>query len=436
MTIRRHSGLNTQFTGVRTSVNPGITGEFNNLTGLYSAKIVDNVDENFEGHVWVELLGQNRPSDKDSKEERHSYHKIRRPMPFGGNPEGTNFTNSYGAVFQPPTPGTEVLVGFTGQSQEGFLLGVMPIPTKNTQVPGLPIGQLEGSDGVGSVLDNSNNSDNTGDTYVRHPIANANTLQGVRLDGARGVGSSGSRRESPINVSGFLTAAGHSIVMDDGTTAFNEDRSLTPDKNRQPGKNNLIRIRSGSGAQILLNDSAGIVYIINQNGSGWIQLDSFGNVDIYAGGTISMRAESDINFYADGSFNVDADTVNIKARGGNGVKIESATGGTDIYSNKDFKVTTDTNGHIKATGNIRVTSSLIDLNGPRAATASKTTANNLTVNTGVKQSIGSRVPEHEPWGGHLVNESIVAAQAPNSTTNLTATDINLSNIDPRTTGPQ
>ena len=45
------------------------------------------------------------------------------------------------------------------------------------------------------------------------------------------------------------------------------------------------------GAQIL-NDSAGIFYPINQNGSGWIQMDSNGNIDIRGEGNITRRKRS------------------------------------------------------------------------------------------------------------------------------------------------
>jgi uncharacterized protein (DUF2345 family) len=217
-------------------------------------------------------------------------------------------------------------------------------------------------------------------------------------------------------------------VFDDGTTAYAEGKNYTPDKSREPGQSNLIRLRSGSGAQILLNDSAGIVYIINQNGSGWIQLDSAGNLDIYAGGSISMRATQDFNLYVDGDFNVDADSVNLNARGSSGVKIHSAGGGVDVYSTKDIKLTTDANMHIKAPGNTRVTSGMIDLNGPAAAAAGKPGSNNLTTNTTIKKSSAGRVPEHEPWGGHLTSEMKLPAQAKSKPAETTAKDYNLAKL--------
>jgi hypothetical protein len=160
-----------------------------------------------------------------------------------------------------------------------------------------------------------------------------------------------------------------------------------------------------------MNDSAGIVYIINQAGSGWIQLDNDGNIDIYGSGSISVRTEKDFNVHADGDFNLESEAINMKARGSDGIKIEAATGDIDIRSNLDTKITADRNMHLRAFGYIRATAPLIDLNGPTAETATKPTINSLTVNRGVKESVSPRVPEHEPWGGHNEGETRIPAQA-------------------------
>ena len=67
------------------------------------------------------------------------------------------------------------------------------------------------------------------------------------------------------------------------------------------------------------------------------------------------------------------------------------------------------------------------MNGPEATAATKTTANNLTVNRTVKESITGRVPEAEPWGGHdEEQENIAQAASPDS--NFSATDIDMASI--------
>ena len=418
----RYTGLNNTSIGIPDRYIKNGVGSFNMTQGVYIGRVIESVDTDYQGHIWVEIVGQQSIVDTSTSASRSSTFKIRRPSPFGGTIHGTNYSNSYGASFPPPTVGTEVLVAFTGTDQEGFLLGVLPDANRNAAVPGLPSAQVSGEDSIGPTFDAANTS---GDK-ARHPVANAHAVQGIGYDAVRGPGSSGGRRESPSNVAGFLTPGGHGIVMDDGTLPTKEGASITPDKSREAGKSNLIRIRSGGGAQFLINDTAGIVYLINQGGSSWIQMDSEGNVDIYAQGSVSMHAETDFNLHVGGDFNLDADGINIKSRGSDGIKLESGAGGFDVYSNKELRLFTNVDIHQKAIGGIRLTSgNMIDLNGPAAATASKTTPNNITTNRGVKESTAGRVPEHEPWGGHTETDTVVPTQAPSSST-LTAKDYDLS----------
>lgn len=424
----RFTGLNSNSEGIPSRFEKGGSRGFNPVQGMFVGRVIDNVDPDYQGHIWVEVIGQQNIMNTDSDASRKATFKIRRPSPFGGNVQGGNYTNSYGAAFPPPTPGTEVLVAFTGTDQEGFLMGVLPDSNRNAAVPGIPSGSLEGESGevVGPTFDSSVAAGGTAGKKARHPVANASALQGLGYDAVRGPGSSGGRRESPSNVSGFLTPGGHGIVMDDGTLPNAEGSSVAPDKAREAGKSNLIRIRSGSGAQFLINDSAGIVYLINQGGSSWIQMDSAGNVDIYAQGSVSMHAETDFNLHVGGDFNLDADGINIKSRGSDGIKLETAGGGIDLHSNKEIKLTTELNLHLRSSGNIRLSSvgGMIDLNGVSAAEASKTTPNNITTNRGVKESTAGRVPEHEPWGGHNEADTVVPAQAPSSSA-LSAKDYDL-----------
>lgn len=412
----KFSGLNADSVGIPSVFERGSSNNLNVLQGVYIAKVVDHADENYQGGVYVELIGQEYLTDKSTHEIRRTYHKVRPTSPFGGVIQGQNFSNNYGAHFQPPSPGSEVVVAFTGREQEGFLLGVLGDANRNASVPGIPASDLSESPNdptftIASTMDSSAIETQQGNQRPRHPIANAISLQGLGYDGLRGLTSSGGRRESPSNVTGFLTPGGHSITMDDGTLAYKEGVVYVPDKSREAGKNNLIRIRSGQGGQFLINDSAGIVYVINQKGTSWVQMDASGNVDIYAQGDISMRSEGDFNVHADGDFNVESEAINMKARGSEGIKVEAATGDIDIRSNVDTKITADRNMHLRAYGYIRATAPLIDLNGPIAETATKPTINSLAVNRGVKESVSPRVPEHEPWGGHAANESKVAAQA-------------------------
>jgi hypothetical protein len=157
---------------------------------------------------------------------------------------------------------------------------------------------------------------------------------------------------------------------------------------------------------------------------------------MYATGSISYHAEENFNLYAGGDINLDADTFNIKARGAAGIQAESTTGPMQFKSNKDIRLTTDLNLQLKAGGYGRIsTDGILDLNGPSALGAVGPTSGSLAANRSVKESINPRVPEHEPWGGHLTQASTsVAAQAPASG-QLTAKDYDVSSLSSSLSGP-
>ena len=62
-------------------------------------------------------------------------------------------------------------------------------------------------------------------------------------------------------------------------------------------------------------------------------------------------------------------------------------------------------------GNYRETATRIDMNGASAAAAATPQINQLAGNTSVTESISSRVPEAEPWAGHLDVSTLNSASA-------------------------
>ena len=424
----RHTNTNRDSRGIPSLYTSGNRAGFSMPNGVYVGKVVDEADSDYGGVIYVNLLNNRNIGENSTREDRHKFTKVRTVSPFGGSIFNTDNTISYGASFPPPSRGTEVLVAFTGDDPIGFLLGVLPTVGRNGSVPGLPASQVSEQDNtIGPSIDPGSNQQKN--IRSRHPVANSIAEQGTGLDPIRGISSSGSRRESPSNVAGFLTPAGHSFVMDDGTIAYKEGENYVPDQSREEGENNLVRLRSAGGAQMLFNDSAGIVYITNQKGTSWMQMDSDGNVDVYAAGSVSYHAEKDFNFYAKGDINMDADTFNIKARGTAGIQAETSTGPIQLKSNKDIRLTTDLNLQLKAAGFGRIsTDGMLDLNGPSALGAVGPTSGSLSVNRDITESINPRVPEHEPWGGHSAQGTKVAAQAPSST-QTTAKDYDVSKLE-------
>jgi len=391
-------------------------GGLRKLSGLYIAKVIDITDDRYEGFMNVEIIGEGYKGDVESKEGRKEYARVRRSSPYGGSIQFDGFTNTYGFSSHPPNPGSQVLVAFANNSSVGICIGVLPDTTRNASYPTQPGARTDTEpSSVGPTYDpgattktNNNLRPRANPERIRNESSEfkdqTNNCEisetGTGIDSIRGLSSSSARRESPTQVFGFNTPGGHQFVMDDGTKATG-DRCVNPDPDRQEGLSKLLRLRSAGGAQFLIHDGPGMIYISDQAGSTWIQMSSDGKIDIYAGNDISMHTEANFNLHCKDNFNVEADAINFKARGTDGIKIESSTGEFNLHANKDIKLTTDLNGHIKAVGNVRVsTDGLIDLNGPPATAAEKTTANNHTLNKTVKESIVGRVPEKEPWGGH------------------------------------
>jgi hypothetical protein len=401
------SGVPAQFRETMTATRP--------LKGLYVAKVTHNLDETYQGHIYVEIVGHDRISEKEDVEERKRFYKVRRVLPYGGmeHQEEGKYSSEFGMSSQPPSVGTFVMVAFTGDYQEGFLLGVLPDHGRNTQIPGLPANEiLNENQTLGVTFDSGVLHDDTTEKN-RHPQFESIEQQGLKNDSVRGLGSSGGRRESPSNVFGFSSMGGHSFVMDDGTVANEEGVSLSPDPGRQEGKNRMIRMRSRDGAQFLINDTWGIIYITTQKGNAWIQLDDEGHIDVHSEMSLNVHAAKNINFYAGETFSVDADSVQIKARGADGMKLHTTTGEFNLHSAKDLQITTDLNMNLRAGPHMKLTADLIDINGPPARPATKTTTIQHPDHFTLQESINDRVPQHEPWVGHAEDPVVdkVAVQA-------------------------
>jgi lysozyme len=128
--------------------------------------------------------------------------------------------------------------------------------------------------------------------------------QGLITDQGRGITTSSARRESPSNVFGIITPGpvidatasksnirrkgGSSFIMDDGTGT------------------EYVQLATKSGAQIRIDETNGFVYLINRDGTAWVQMDQKGNIDIFGATNISMRAQQDINLRADRNINIEA----------------------------------------------------------------------------------------------------------------------------------
>ena len=247
--------------------------------------------------------------------------------------------NSYGMWAVPPDIDTNVLVIFAQGNKSvnnAFWIGCIQEPLTNHMVPGLGSSTNSKMDEKGGgpaaagdrrelnygttmlpVVEKNKRHHGVGESIdslhqwrlpVNEDLANQLRDQGLVMDDVRGTTTSSARRETPSRVFGISTPGrfksdtrkpnigiegapvevdrgiGHSFVMDDG----DED-----------GKNQLTRLRTASGHQLLMNDTEGVVYLANGSGKAWIEMEKSGKINIYSDQGISIRAEGDFNLHSD-----------------------------------------------------------------------------------------------------------------------------------------
>ena len=253
--------------------------------------------------------------------------------------------HSYGMWMTPPDIDTRVLVMFAeGDQKKAFWIGCIMEPYINQMVPGIGASEQTVYDS-GGIDDFSDKRQIYGDSQlpsgelnkyawkdtkvpfeqakrpVHTPMAETLRKQGLSADRTRGTTTSSARRESPSRVFGISTPgrtkansrtfplgpidektqtavdrlSGHTFVMDDGDVS---------------GDNQLVRLRSSSGHQVLLHDAPrgdktkSLVYIAHGSGDVWLELSNGGNVDLYAKGSVNIRSSGDMNFHSDNNINM------------------------------------------------------------------------------------------------------------------------------------
>jgi predicted chitinase len=242
--------------------------------------------------------------------------------------------------FVPPDVGTIVMVIFIdGDPNQGYWMGCVPDQFQNHMVPGISASrdteitpeQLKryGTDylPVAEFLkgDNAKGSANP-DTIKKpvHPFADRLLEQGLLLDTIRGITSSSSRREAPSQVFGISTPGPVDLNGKKGEVGYSSKKTVpvsrlggttfVMDDGDINGENELVRIRTRTGHQILLHNSQDLIYIGNSKGTAWIELTSAGKLDVFATDSVSIHTEADFNLRADRDFNIEAGrNINMRA---------------------------------------------------------------------------------------------------------------------------
>ena len=430
----------------------------NGNAGPFLAKVIGVNDPEYMGKIRVQILRRGANGTTTEGELAWAIYT----SPFFGTTSsaylGKNNTyddtqKSYGMWSPTPDIGSHVLVAFAeGMANQGYCIGCVPHQYKNFSVPGFAATSMNFKDKktrlpVGEM--NAKTNDQAGDmaTNAIKPIHNYQyeTLktQGLTNDDTRGITSSSARRETPSRVFGISTPGptdrkgpsgkigeqnnsrtaavsklgGHSFVMDDGDEKFvrkGKPGEAPPEyvvgaKGGQVNipHNELIRLRSRTGHQILLHDSEGIIYIANAAGTAWIEFTANGKIDIYAGDSVSIHSKNDLNFTADRDINLHAKN-NVNIKGDAKVQVESGAN-LSLKVGADGFITTKGTMNLKSQEN-RFTAdgkTSIKSGGAHAETAggkiymnSATAADPASEAETLGDTIAGRIPMGEPWIGH------------------------------------
>ena len=388
--------------------------------GPFLAKVVSHLDPNYMGSLEVEIQ---RPVGNTTSEGQ--LHQVKYMSPFygatnigniGKNQDYNSTTKSYGMWMIPPDPGTTVIIIFIdGDPKRGYWIGCVQEENMNFMLPGSAATTNNTKDGklrlpvseYNSVA-NKDAGDATKFKKPVHPFYSASLkASGLDLDDTRGITSSSARRETPSSVFGISTPGpvdknsgayqgsigkkehaiknayvsrlgGSSFIMDDGDDKFLRKKPasaagpeyVSPEQGEKGGDvniphNELVRIKTRTGHQILLHNSEDLIYISHGSGKSWIEMTANGKIDIFSDDSISVHTKTDFNFVADRD-------INFKA--GGEINIVS-TGATRVNPAANFEV--------KA-ANTNIDGGQIHLNSGKAAAANSPV----------------RIPTVEPWAGH------------------------------------
>ncbi len=411
--------------------------------GPFLARIVSHLDTSYMGGLEVEILKTTEEGNNTATTGQTAQVKYL-PGFYGVTPYSANSDNegykysqqSYGMWAVPPDIGNLVLVIFVeGKINMGYWLGCVPDEYMNFQIPGnaattfndkdktknLPVGEYN------KKLKKHKGQDPT--KFVKPVNVDLETQlksSGLIEDNTRGLSSSSARRELPSMVFGWNTPGpydrrpgapkfkygntgsqtqvpssrlgGSSFVMDDGDANFLRKGSASTSgpeyanvESMEMGgdpaipQNELIRLKTRTGHQILMHNSEDLIYIGNARGTTWIELTSNGKIDIYAKDSVSVHTENDYNITADRDINFTAGR-NINFTAATDIKQTAVAGNWEIMVGKDGKITCGGTSNITSKHHLE-TADKIDMNGPPAAKAGSA-------------KVPTRSPQAEPWAGH------------------------------------
>ena len=440
----------------------------------YIGIVKNNLDPTRSGRlqVWIPDLG-------GQPDESSNWRTVSYASPFMGTTDIAskyadkpntdnkfrNVPHTYGMWMVPPDVGVEVIVIFiAGDPLRGYFIACVNSHVSRHMMPGMASSNkidITGADadtkksyqnGITAPVVEYNENDLAArkqPNFIDNPKPiheqqySILKTQGLDRDTARGTITSSSQRESPSNVFGISTPGrpykgdpadnpdiylaklkagtfteddyrystrkgGHTFVMDDGDAL---------------GQDELLRLRTAGGHQIMMNDTNNTLYIAHSDGTSWVELTAEGAISIFTNNGFNLRSQGSINLHSDKDINFNAaNKINMKSGGkfqidcgsfnmlSSGVVTVGASGTIGLKG--DTAVNIDTGSiSMKASGDISHTGSLIKQNSGGAKVVDKPkeiqinslsdvvfdSTVGLYKNTGSLSSIVTAAPSHEPY---------------------------------------
>jgi len=445
--------------GYDTSQLRGVREERGIVTGVVKA----NVHPTNMGviKIWI-------PTFSTDENDKTQWRSVRYCTPFYSRVDNSGVGDTYfgtkvtaGITTPPPDIGTKVLAFFPeGRASEGYYFACVP---DLYMMQTLPEATISSGVAAGEFNDSPAGTHHTGKitnwrTQTRpEDFFTQDTLvkQGLSDDRVRGLNNSGYMRETPTEIIGIaskgrkITTQGQDFTVTYnsqirnpdtadkkilegllGPTARRKGHSIALDDGDIDGNSNQIRLRTSTGHQLLLNDSEGVIYVGNSDGSCWIELSNEGTMDVYAQDSINFRS-ANINFHADENIKMHAkgftqivadqqlhlqgtQETSIVTDGEAGIKAKK---NLHLYSESELFSTSTGASYLNAGGNISVAGSMVLLQGPKtqakqAKKVSETQKEDTTYFPDLDQFIldeeemvtttVDRIVTHEPFPYHSV----------------------------------
>lgn len=429
--------------------------------------VKNNIDPVRAGRLQVYISDFGAPDPEDSS----SWVTVSYMTPFFGSTKPTSSETGFGSYIQnpssygmwnsPPDIGSSVICIFiNGDMNYGFWIGCAPEPELLQMVPAIGAvdnivpnaGEAKSYGGAPRLpvtninTNNASLSDSSGFLTQPKPVhsfqASIMAQQGLIRDPIRGPISSSAQRESPSRVGWGVSTPGRPIYQGGYSDADIPEKlkekpenlkvisrrgghSLVMDDGDLIGRDQLIRLRTALGHQILMSDDGQTLFIIHSNGQSYIELGKEGTIDMYATNSVNIRTQGDLNLHADNNINlnakknlnVSAENINVNADQNFGLR---AGGNYNAYTLGNFSVKVNGSmsmgaggaGSYASSGIMFLNGSKLNLNsGSTSAAPSEVQPIPIIAHTdtlfdatkgyaaapGKLMSIVSRAPAHAPW---------------------------------------